>query len=129
MPHDHLIARAREVIDPRRLSPDVTVGSVGSALETAAGHVFVGVCIDTACSMGFCAEHNAIGSMITAGESRIAVIVAVHSSGRVLSPCGRCREFISQVDPGNKDTLVIVDGGRVVTLASLLPERWNEPAG
>ncbi|WP_245629764.1 hypothetical protein [Alicyclobacillus sendaiensis] len=29
----------------------------------------VGVCIDTVCSLGFCAEHAAAAAMITAGET------------------------------------------------------------
>lgn len=73
--------------------------------------------------MGFCAEHAAIASMITAGESRIETIVAVNWDGRVLPPCGRCREFIYQVNDENVDTRVILES-RVTTLNELLPESW-----
>ncbi|WP_272437999.1 hypothetical protein [Terrihalobacillus insolitus] len=36
--------------------------------------------IDTACSMGFCAEHAAAAAMITDGENRILKIIAVSRS-------------------------------------------------
>ncbi|MCU9602113.1 hypothetical protein OEV75_13000 [Caldibacillus kokeshiiformis] len=49
------------------------------------------------CSIGFCAEHSAITAMVTAGERKIAKIVAVYEDGSILPPCGRCREFISQI--------------------------------
>ena len=74
--------------------------------------------------MGFCAEHNAIGTMITEGESAIVTIVAINHSGNILPPCGRCREFIFQVDPGNVRTRVLLGGRRVATIEHLLPDHW-----
>ena len=120
-----LVSRAKGVVNPRELSPTVGVGDVGCALVTEKGTVYVGVSIDTACSMGFCAEHNAIGSMITDGESRIAKLAAVDWNGKVVPPCGRCREFIYQVDPRNADTIIVLSGGREKTLRDLLPEHWS----
>ncbi len=81
-----LIKKATSVLNPRRLSQTVEVGSVGSALVTSNGNVFLGVCIDAPCGIGFCAEHTAIASMVTAGESRIITIVAVNSEGNILPP-------------------------------------------
>ena len=123
-----LIRRAREVVNPRQTSPTVGVGDVGCALLTEKGAIHVGVSIDTACSMGFCAEHNAIGTMITHGESRIVALVAVDWNGEIASPCGRCREFIYQVDSGNAETLILLKGDRHVPLKQLLPDHWS-PVG
>lgn len=120
-----LIRKAMEVLNPRRLSPTVEAGGVVSALVTDKGNIYLGVCIDAACSLGFCAEHNAIGNMITRGESRIASIVAVGQDGKVLPPCGRCREFIYQVDPDNTETRVLLGNGVVRKLRELLPEHWG----
>jgi hypothetical protein len=72
-----LISEASAVLNPRRLSPTVMVGTVGCALITTSGTVHVGVCMDVACGIGFCAEHAAVASMVTHGESRIHTIVAV----------------------------------------------------
>jgi cytidine deaminase len=120
-----LISRATALLKPRRLSSTVEVASVGCALVTSTGAVHVGVCIDAACGIGFCAEHAAIASMITHGESHIHTIVAVGSGGRgALPPCGRCRELICQVDPRNIETRILLPEGKVTALSHLLPDHW-----
>ena len=119
-----LVTRANSVRRPRDLSPDATAGTVGAALETDQGNVYLGVCIDVPCSLGFCAEHAAIAAMITAGESRITRIVAVGRSG-VMPPCGRCREFMVQVNHENLAAEVMVAEDTVVTVADLLPYHWQ----
>ena len=100
---------------PRALSDSAEAGSVAAALVTDKGNVYRGVCIDTPCSMGFCAEHAAIAAMVTAGESRIK---------RIVAPCGRCREFMYQIDHSNLETQVRLKSG-TVTLAALLPHIWQ----
>jgi cytidine deaminase len=91
--------------------------------------VYTGVCIDTACSMGFCAEHAAAAAMITAGESQVLRMVAVNWNGGILPPCGRCREFVSQLHPENLNAEVLVGEGVVVALRDLLPYDWRAAAG
>ncbi len=61
--------------------------------------------------------------MITAGESRIESLVAVHWQGGVVPPCGRCRELVVQVDEGNAETRVILSES-VKTMRDLLPDHW-----
>lgn len=122
---DDLYKQAKSVLNPRRLSETAEAGSVGAALITATGNIYTGVCIDTACSMGFCAEHAAAAAMITAGESRIVKIIAVSANGNILPPCGRCREFISQLHPDNWQAEVMVNDGQIVTLRALLPYDWR----
>lgn len=102
-----LLQRARAVINPRELSKDASCSTVGAALETVSGDVFVGVCIDTACSMGFCAEHAAAAAMITASQNEVRRMVAVRRRGPTPPPCGRCREFISQLAQTNLNTEVL----------------------
>ena len=121
-----LYERAKKALSPRRLSSLAEAGGVASALVTNDGNVYVGVCIDTSSSMGFCAEHNAVGNMVTNGESKILTIVAVNWDGRILSPCGRCREFIYQVDSANSETRVLLNGDRVSTITQLLPDHWAD---
>jgi len=62
--------------------------------------------------MGFCAEHAAIAAMVTAGEFKIAKIVAVghDDTGRlyVFSPYWRCREFMHRVHPENMGAEVLL---------------------
>ena len=118
-----LLVAARAAVNPRRLSSTVEVGGVGAALRTHTGRVFIGVCIDAASGIGFCAEHAAVAAMITAGESRIAAMVAVDWNGSVLQPCGRCRELVVQIDPGNADTRVILPHS-ARPMRELLPDHW-----
>jgi cytidine deaminase len=118
-----LIEKARSVVSPQRIG-DYLVGDVGCALLTGQGNVYLGVCIDSGSGIGFCAEHSAIAAMVTAGEYRIKKIVAVWqdaSDTYILSPCGRCREFIRQIHKDNLDTEVILDLDKVLKLAELLP--------
>ncbi len=126
MPHltnDELIEKALSVLKPQRVG-DRLFGDVGCALLSEQGNIYYGVCIDTGSGTGFCAEHSAIAAMVTAGEYRIRKIVAVWKDGDdvyVLSPCGRCREFMRQVDPGNMETEVVLDSQLSLKLRELLP--------
>lgn len=122
---DELYQAAKAVLNPRRLTEYAEVGGVGAALLTADGNLYTGVCIDTACSMGFCAEHAAAAAMITAGENHVLKMVAVNWNGDVLPPCGRCREFISQLHDDNIHAEVLVAPDVVVTLEKLLPYSWR----
>ena len=128
MGFDELYQQAKMVINPRRLSPEAEAGGVSAALLTESGKVYTGVCIDTACSMGFCAEHAAAAAMITAGENRVVKMIAVNWDGKILPPCGRCREFISELHPDNLDAKVMVREGTVVSLRELLPYDWRSVA-
>src|SRR5574341_2644422 len=125
MTFDELYEMAKSVIHPRQLSEYAEAGGVGAALLSESGRVYTGVCIDTSSSMGFCAEHAAAAAMVTAGESRVVKMVAVNWDGRILPPCGRCREFISQLHPDNPNAEVIVGEGKVVALRELLPYDWR----
>jgi cytidine deaminase len=126
MTFDELYQHAKSVVNPRRLSSASDAGGVGAALLTNSGKIYVGVCIDTKCSMGFCAEHAAAAAMVTAGENQVLRMVAVNRDGNVLPPCGRCREFISQLHPDNFKTEVMIGFEQVVTLCELLPHNnWS----
>ena len=123
---DKLYIAARKAQYERNLSPSIEAGSVSAALLSAKGNIFTGVCIDTACSLGMCAERNAIANMITNGESRIIKIVAVMPDGRIGMPCGACRELMMQLCNKADDTEILRDyeTKKSLRLRSLLPEWW-----
>ena len=133
MTNDELIAHAARVLNPHTTPDGRLFGDVASTLLTNTGNTYSGVCIDTASGTGFCAEHSAIAAMVTAGEYRIAKIVAVWRDERdgklhVLPPCGRCREFIRQIDPANLDTDIVLGEKNVLKLKDLLPyHEWPDP--
>jgi cytidine deaminase len=125
-----MIEKAKTVLHSRKLSGDNTAGDVACALLSSSGKIYLGVCIDISSGISFCAEHSAIAAMITAGESSIAKIVAVWGDGVVLPPCGRCREFMYQIDSTNyTNTEVVLGIDRSELLKDLLPhpcdEVWN----
>lgn len=87
----------------------------------------MGVCVDTACTLGICAERNAIFNMITNGESAIRRVIAVNGEGKAIPPCGACREMMTQLMPDNyRDVQVMLDYEtcRVVSLGELTPDWW-----
>jgi len=129
MDHQALIDAAMTLRAKVQRTKSVQTGGVAAALEAEDGTVYTGVCIDAECGVGFCAEHSAIAELAKTGSMRIKRIVAVKWDGRLLAPCGRCRELLYQVDYRNIDTRVILAPDRDVTLGELLPMRWQEPAG
>lgn len=124
---DKLYIAARKVQNERKLSPLIEAGSVSAAVLSAKGNIYTGVCIDTACSLGMCAERNAIANMITNGESQIIKIVAVMPDGKAGMPCGACREFMMQLDKTAGETEILCDyeTRKVIRLKSLTPEWWS----
>lgn len=129
--NNQLIDEAADVLHPH-YSGDRLFGNVATVLVAESGNRFSGVCIDTGSGTGFCAEHAAIAAMVTAREYHIAKIVAVWRDDNdalyVLPPCGRCREFIRQIDEANLGTEVVLGREKSATLRQLLPEHdWPEP--
>ncbi len=125
---DTLYNEARKVQNDRTVSPFIDAGGVAAALLSAGGNIYVGVCIDTASTLGMCAERSAISAMLTHGESKIEKVVAVMPDGKVGSPCGACREFMMQLDKdsGNIEILLDKDAKNTVFLRELLPDWWGK---
>lgn len=124
--NEELIQKAKSIVKPKKMRHGFTTADCGCALVTDKDNIYLGVSIDTSSGMGFCAEHSAIAAMVTNGEFKISKIVAVSDEGIVLPPCGRCREFMYQINKDNLDTDVIIKTDKVVKLKDLLPFRWDE---
>lgn len=124
---DKLYNAAVQVQNSRTISPFIEAGGVAAAILTKSGNIYVGVCIDTASTLGMCAERNAIANMITNGESQIDKLVAVMPNGKVGSPCGACREYMMQLDKdsGNIEILLDLETKKTVRLKELLPDWWG----
>lgn len=115
------------VVRPREVSRLMEAGGVAAAVESASGRIYVGVCVDTACTLGVCAERNALFNMITNGEDAIRRVIAVDRNGNAVPPCGACREFMAQLMPdGYRSIEIMMDWAqnRVVTLGELTPQWW-----
>lgn len=124
---NELYDAAKKVLRPRDVSKIIEAGGVAAAVESISGNIYVGVCVDTACTLGVCAERNAMFHMITNGENAIKRVIAIDRDGKAIPPCGACREFMTKLMPENyRDIEIMMDyeNGRVVTLAELTPEWW-----
>lgn len=122
-----LFNTAMNAIKPREVSHIVEAGGVAAAVESVSGNIYVGVCIDTACTLGICAERNAIFNMITNGENGIRRVIAVERNGKAIPPCGACREFMTQLMPDSYRSIEIMldyEKEKIVPLGEITPEWW-----
>ena len=119
---------AKAVFKERRISEYVTCGEVAAAVLSKSGKIYTGVCIDTASTLGVCAERNAIFNMITNGEHEIDKVLCIMPDGSIGgAPCGACRELMVQLMAGHyQDVEIMMDleAGRIITLGELTPEWW-----
>ena len=118
---------AKAVQNQRIISDYVEAGGVAAAIQSESGRIYTGVCVDTACTLGICAERNAIFQMLTNGEHRITRVLAVMPNGKTGAPCGACRELMVQLDPQRyRDIQIMLDyeGEKIITLGELTPEWW-----
>ena len=97
---------------------------VGAALRTSTGDVFAGCNVENvAYPEGTCAEAGAIAAMVAAGQGDIVEILVMAESEVPITPCGGCRQKISEF--GTPETVIILASptGIIgeVTLGELLP--------
>jgi cytidine deaminase len=97
---------------------------VGAAIRAEDGKVYVGANIENlSFPQGWCAEPSAISAMIMGGAHRIREIAVIAEKLPLCTPCGGCRQKISEF--AAPDTLVYLcdDQGvqKTVTMAELLP--------
>ncbi len=124
---DRLHAAAKSVQSGRKISDFVEAGGVAASILSSSGRIYTGVCIDTCCTLGICAERNAIFNMITNGEHEIKKVLAIMTDGSSGAPCGACRELMVQIMPEKyKDIQIMMDCSqeRIMTLGELTPEWW-----
>ena len=118
---------AKAVLRARQVSEYVSCGEVAAAICSKSGKIYTGVCVDTACTLGVCAERNAIFNMLTCGEHEIDKVLCIMSDGSNGAPCGACRELMVQLMAKNyKDIEIMADyaSERIVKLGELTPEWW-----
>jgi cytidine deaminase len=115
-------------INPRKISHFIEAREVSTAILTDSGNVYTEVCIDSACSLGMCAERNAIANMITNGESKIIKLVCCFEDGKPGLPCGVCRELLMQLDKdsGNIEILINYETIETIKLRDIVPMWWGD---
>ena len=97
---------------------------VGACVRAASGRLYAGANVENASyPVGQCAESNAIGAMVTAGERVIVEVVLVTERATPCSPCGGCRQQLFEF--AGADTPIHLCGPEglrtTLSLGQLLP--------
>lgn len=101
---------------------------VGAAVLVETGEIFAGCNVENAAyPQGACAEANAIGAMVSAGERQIAAVLTVCEGEPLGTCCGGCRQRIREfaaldVPIYASDTTGVRD---TYTLDQLLPHSFG----
>lgn len=119
---NHLIEEAKKARDKAYVP--YSKFAVGAALLTTDGKVYHGCNIENAAySMCNCAERTALFSAYSKGDRDFQQLTVVADTERPCSPCGACRQVISELCP--KDMKVVLTNlkGDILelTVAELLP--------
>ena len=101
--------------------------AVGAALECENGEVFLGTNIENAalgCTL--CAERAAVSAAVTAGNRSFRRIAITSSGNQYCTPCGQCRQVLSEFSP-HMEVLCSRADGRYVSyrLDRLLPASFG----
>ena len=102
--------------------------AVGAALRDAGGAVHAGCNVENVSyPEGCCAETAAIAAMVSAGARAIAEICVAGPPGHAISPCGGCRQRLSEF-AGPSTPVHMSDGlggWHSMTLGELLPAAFG----
>jgi cytidine deaminase len=101
--------------------------AVGAALECSDGSVYTGCNIENAAfSPSICAERAAAAKAVSDGKRSFARIAVAGSSDEKCTPCGVCRQVLSEFSPDMVVLCADASGGfDRVSLSELLPRRFG----
>ena len=101
--------------------------AVGACVLTETGNVFQGCNFENASyGLAICAERNAIGSAILAGDRKVSAVAIFSPNMDDCNPCGACRQVLNEFKNGDIDVITEVKGElKVVKLSYLLPESFD----
>ncbi len=99
---------------------------VGAALKTADGNIYTGCNIENASySLTVCAERNAVAQAVINGERDFQAIAVFVDSDLLFSPCGACRQVLSEFSPALRVIYANNNEIRTALLKDLLPESFQ----
>lgn len=101
--------------------------AVGAALLAADGRVFTGTNVENASyGLSVCAERNAVGAAVAAGATHFTAIAVVAPGPDPASPCGVCRQVLSEFPPSFPVRCYTPEGALLeTTVAQLLPHAFG----
>jgi cytidine deaminase len=90
---------------------------VGASLLTSDGEIFSGCNVENASyGLAICAERNAIFQAAFAGKRKIVAVAVTSDEQSFLTPCGACRQVISEFADGDAEIILITSNGKTKTL-------------
>lgn len=101
---------------------------VGAAVRAASGAVFSGCNVENvAYPQGTCAEAGAIAAMVAGGETNIIEVAVIADSPEPVTPCGGCRQKLSEFcGPDVPITMATTSGKQTtLTMADILPGAFS----
>lgn len=101
---------------------------VGAALLTKDGKVYRGCNIENAAySMCNCAERTALFKAYSEGDKEYKALVVVADTDRPVSPCGACRQVISELCPKEMKVILtnLKNNIQELTVEELLPGAFS----
>jgi cytidine deaminase len=95
---------------------------VGAALLTKSGKIFTGCNVENS-SFGLtnCAERTAIFKAVSEGEKEFEEIVIFVDSEKLPTPCGACRQVMSEFSDDLKITIISKNDEKITDIKELLP--------
>ncbi len=102
--------------------------AVGACVLTSNGNVYKGCNFENSSfGLTICAERNAVGSAITAGEKEIKAIAIYSPNSQYCAPCGACRQVLYEFkSKEGLDVITTGDNGlEIIPLEDLLPRGFN----
>lgn len=101
---------------------------VGAALLTSNGKVYHGCNIENASySVTNCAERTALFKAVSEGDTSFTMLAVVADTNGPVSPCGACRQVISELCPEDMTVVLTNLHGDIqkTTVGKLLPGAFS----
>ena len=108
-----------------------TGNSVGAAILTDSGKIFSAPYFESVIQgLGTCAERNAVGSAVAAGEYEFKAVAVVGESEEPITPCGACRQILAEfAEVAQHDMAIIMRGQsgetKTESLKNMIPDSFG----
>ncbi len=103
--------------------------AVGACVLGQSGNIYTGCNFENSSyGLTICAERNAIGSAIAAGEKNIKAVAIYSPNQEECLPCGACRQVMHEFSQNDMEFDIIVKSGeglKIYKLEQLLPGGFN----
>jgi cytidine deaminase len=122
-----LLARARAAADQAYVP--YSGFPVGAAVLTADGSIHTGCNVENASyGLTICAERVAATAAVSSGHRQIIAVAVSAPKVPRTTPCGACRQFLNEFQPGASDMMIILEdggSGEPIWLEELLPHAFG----